>query len=352
MMSLTTFVQAMPKFELNLRLEGSVSAATLLMLAEQNEVLETNAQVDEWTTLLNQPPPHRLGEIVRTTSSWLQQPDDLTRVAYDVGVQLAKQNIRYAEVCVNPALYTNLELEGGGFLAALNDGRDRAERAWKVRMNWILAIPRDEPRRADEYVRLAALVGSKKSGVVGLGLLGDEAAQPIGQFERAFKQAEKKDVNRLPHAGQTRGVEGVRDVLTHLAPQRIANGWGVLDDESVGSLLLAGGVPLVAMPGEARFTEKTPTLADYPLRQMLDAGLVLALGADMPVFYGLNSNELYQAVVDDMGFSVDDLEMLALNTVRASTLPAEDKQAHIEMFTEEYRVLRDQHIEAEVEEQE
>jgi adenosine deaminase len=346
MMSVETYVQAMPKVELNLRLEGGISPATLLMIAEHNEVFESP---DEWAERLDSITPENLHATVHEISSWVQQPDDLTRVVYDLGVSLAKQNIRYAEVNINPSLYTALDIPTEAFFEAANDGRERAERAWNVKMAWILAIPREEPRRSDEFARWAALVTARRNHVVALGLTGDESAQPIGQFERAFRSAEKKEVARVPHAGDVLGAEGVLEAINTLAPVRLADAWGAWESEDAMKLVDEGGITLDLSPAEGIFAGKIESYADFPLRLLLDAGVSVTVGTDMPTVYGVTLSELYQAVVDDCGLTLEELDELALNAVQMSLQADEDKEAMLETFRQEYADLREQHMAAEVE---
>lgn len=67
------------------------------------------------------------------------------------------------------------------------------------------AIPRDEPRRADDLARWVTTAVAKRAGVLGLGLSGREDGQAIGQFERAFRTVEKKE---FPARRPCRGCVG------------------------------------------------------------------------------------------------------------------------------------------------
>jgi adenosine deaminase len=343
-MSLETYIQAMPKVELNIRLEGGVSAETMLMIAEQNEVIDSR---DAGRDKLRKANPVKLLPFAREISTWVQQADDLTRLVYDLGTTLAKQNVRYAEVNINPALYDKIGLQPEEFLATINDGRDRAVRAWGIRLVWILAIPRDEPRRADDYARWSSLVNARKAGIVGLGLVGDEKAQPVGQFERAFHTAEKKGVARLPHAGDHRGGEGVLETINLLLPHRVADGWGVWESREALALLSERSITLDTSMSAALFRRQIASYADYPLRKLYDENVQITLGADMPLFYGASLSDLYRAAVEKCGLTVEELEEIALNAVRASLLPDEEKEALLTAFMAEYDQLRAEHLPAE-----
>src|SRR5215813_9274097 len=101
-MSIESFIRAMPKIELDLQFEGALQRDTLLTIAEENDIPSSLKHFDQWVALLDRPDYAHLDQLMLTVSQWIQQPEDLTRLVYDLGVSLAKQNIRYAEVALNP----------------------------------------------------------------------------------------------------------------------------------------------------------------------------------------------------------------------------------------------------------
>lgn len=343
-MSVESYIRAMPKVELHLHLEGALRKDTLLTIAEQNEIAENLKHFDEWVRLLDTPDYQRLDEIVQTTSLWLKQPDDLTRVVYDLGVALRDQNVRYAEVSVDPVLYTENGISFDQFMSAINDGRSRAERAWGVRMGWIFTIPREQPRKSDDVVRWATSAANRKSGVVGLGLSGREDVQPVGQFERAFHTAEKKLLPRTVHAGDAQAAEGILEAINTLIPDRIYDGWGAADAPDVLNLLVERNISLGVSLAKSLCMGKLASYADYPLRHLYDEGVTLTIGSDMPSFYKSTLSDEYVAVVEHMDFSLEELEELALNAIRTSFLSPEEKESMLASFADEYEQLRAAHI--------
>lgn len=346
-MSIESYVHAMPKVELYLQLEGAVNKDTLLLIADQNDVASSIKRFSDWIKLLDEVDFHRLSEIIQVTGQWIQEPEDLTRIVYDAGVNLAKQNVRYAEICINPTLYMQSGLTFESVMEALIDGQDRVLRGWGVRIAWILSMPRDEPRRGDEIARWATSVAARKAGIVGLGLTGPENAQPAGQFERAFRTADKKGLPQAAQAGDTSGAEGVLEVLNTLEPTRMMDGWGAADAPDVLQKLTADDIPLNISMARALCLGWVARYADYPLQHLYDADVKLVLGAGMPSFYKSTLNDEYVAAVEHCGFSVEELEEIALNAIRYSFLPPEEKEAMLTEFEQAYAQLRTEHITSE-----
>lgn len=343
-MSIEEFVHAMPKAELHVHLEGAMHKDRLLLIAEQNEVASEIKDFEEWVGLLEEPDYSRLREIVAATCQWLKHPDDLAHVTYELGVALAKQNVRYAEVHVNPAHFTEDDWTFEDMIQALNDGRDRAERGWNVQMRWVLTIGRDQPRYADDMVRRAGLASGQATGIVGVDLDGPEGAQPLGQFERAFRTAARKDVIASVHAGDQLGAAGILDALNELAPNRLIDGWGTAESEEVAARLAGDNIPLIVCLAQALKEGWIDNYDAYPLRKLYGDGVPIVLSTAMPSFYGNSLSDEYQIAIEQCGLELEELEEVALNAVRASRLTGEEKAAMVTEFKQEYDRLRESHI--------
>ena len=95
---LERYIEAVPKAELHVHLEGSIQPATLLKLAQQNNVelpAQTVEDLQNWFTFRDF--DHFI-EIYFEISRCLKTSDDYELIAYEFGAQMARQNIRYAEV--------------------------------------------------------------------------------------------------------------------------------------------------------------------------------------------------------------------------------------------------------------
>ncbi len=348
-MSLQSFIQAMPKAELHVQLEGAFQQPTLLMIAEQNDIYETLKHYNDWVALIAEPDYTRLNEIVRMVASWLKIPENLTLLVYELGTGLAKQNVAYAEVGVNLWLYPDMNLSFDDFLAALNDGRDRAQRAWGIDMAWVIDIAREEPRRADDIARWVSTAAARRANVVALGLNGEEKTQAAGQFERAFRAVEKKDLPRVVRAGDDLGAEGVLKAIEALNPNRILDARGVAESPEAIKQMVDNNITAAINLTRAKCQGWVETIADYPLRALYDADVSLVLGSDLPSLYHTTLNDEYIAAVEQGGLSLEELENIALNAVRTSFLAEDAKTEMLNQFTQAYVDLRAEHIEAETE---
>jgi adenosine deaminase len=172
-----------------------------------------------------------------------------------------------------------------------------------------------------------------------LGLGGRESVQPVGQFERPFKTAEKRETGRVVRAGGDELAEGVRGALETLNANRILDGRGIADNPDILALLVERNVPVVLSLTRALKHGWVKNIVDYPLRALYDAGITVVLSSDMPTFYNSSLVQEYETAVENGLISHEELTEIALNAARASFLPQEDKDALVETMRAEYAKL-------------
>lgn len=345
-MSLETYIQAIPKVEVHIHFEGALKRELVERAADQNDISSTmrGREYREWMELLRKPDVKKLDDMARTYASWLKYPEDLSRAVYELGLHLKHQNIRYAEVHINPAIYTDGGMTFEGFLDAINDGRDRVLRGWQVRMNWILTIPRDRPRKGDDISRWVTSATARKGNVIGMGVVGREDLATADQFAKAYAVVEKRDIPTMATArSSTINPEPIRTILHELNPRRLVDVWGITSEPDMLADLVESQLPVVVTPTRELRLNRISQLADYPLRTLMEQ-LPLAIASGMPTFYRTSLNDELIELAKHHALTVDEIETLVLNGVRASFLAAENKEAMIGEFRTHFEALRPQHL--------
>jgi adenosine deaminase len=200
-MSLESFIQAMPKVELHVHLEGSIQPETLLVLARRNGVTlpaETPAGLRTWYNFTDF--PHFI-EIYLAMSSCLRTPDDIELIAREFLSGQAAQNIRYSEVTYTAFThYQERQIPFPDQLAALNRARAWAEAELGVAMGLVIDIPRMITPEEGLLVADWAIAG-QGDGVIAFGLGGPEVGHPPEKFKVAFDRARAAGLPSVPHLG-------------------------------------------------------------------------------------------------------------------------------------------------------
>ncbi len=332
-MGIREFFAAIPKVDLHLQLTGSFVEEGLLMIARQNGVPAETEDFANWENLLVDPDYQRLDELAAEVGSWVRYPEDIARVVYDIGVVLSKAKVIYAEICVAPSEFMQTSsMSIDVFINALNDGRDRALRAWGVDMSWVLCIPCENPRVGDDVARWATSAAAKSGNVVALGLIGEENAQPVGQFKRAFATAHKKETYAVAQVDSSLGFDGLASAIEELEPNRLADTWGIHTNEDSMNLLAESGIPLVVSISRALRLGLVSDATEYPLRTLLDSNLQVMLASGMPQLYKSSLVDEFVMAHEECGLSLAEVIDMARRSIQYSFVDDERKTSLLEDF--------------------
>jgi adenosine deaminase len=343
-MSFESFVEAMPKVELHVHLEGSIRPETLLALARRNRVAlpaDTVEGLRAWYTFTDFP---HFVQIYVAISSCLRTPDDIELIAREFLAGQAAQNIRYSEATYTAFThYAHKSIPFREQLAALNRARSWALDELGVTMGLIIDISRDRPAETGLEVADWA-IAAMGDGVVALGLGGPEVGNPPEKFRAAFERARAAGLPSVPHAGETVGPASVWGALRALDAVRIGHGVRCLEDPALVAELRARQIPLEVCPTSNVCLKVAPSLAEHPLPRLLDEGLYMTINSDDPPMFNTTLNGEYLAVARAFGLGADALERLTLNAVRASLLPAGERAAMEAHFVAEFARLRAEYL--------
>lgn len=345
-MTLESYIRAIPKVDVHIHFEGALKPELIERAADQNDIASTmrGREYREWMELLKKPDIKKLDDMARTYASWLKYPEDLSRAVYEVGLHLHRQNIRYAEVHVNPAIYTDGGMTFEKFLDAINDGRDRVLRGWQVRMDWVLTIPRERPRKGDDISRWVTSATARKGNVIAMGVVGREDLATADQFAKAYSVVEKRDIPTVATArSSTINPEPIRTILHEMNPKRVVDLWNFTTEPDVIAELAERQLPVVVTPTRELRYHRISSIAEYPLRLLMDQ-LTLAIGSGMPMFYRTTLTDELLALAQQHALTPDDVETLVLNGVLASFLAPENKAAMLSDFQAQFAALRQQHL--------
>jgi aminodeoxyfutalosine deaminase len=347
-MSIEQYLRAAPKAELHVHLEGSIRPATLLELARRNGVplpADTVEGLRQWFVYRDF--THFI-EIFVTATRCLRSAEDYELIVYEFGAEMARQNVRYAEVTFSPSTHVWLNRPWEMVFAGLNRGRTRAEADFGVRLRWIFDIVRsmDDPTTLEPkagFVTAVAIDG-KADGVVALGLGGMEDGAPPEPFAPHFERALGAGLRSVPHAGEHAGPASIWGALRSLGAQRIAHGVRAIEDPALIEYLVERRIPLELAPTSNICLGVFPDLAAHPLRRLHEAGVLVTINSDDPPLFNTTLNDEVVLLANAFGLDVETIDAILLNGVRASSLPSDQRAALEAAFHAEMATLKQEHL--------
>lgn len=335
------FIARMPKVELHLHLEGAIAPRTLLELARNNNVEIPARDVSGVEQLFRY---RNFGEFLTVYMSLVRaivSGEDFERLAYELGMTLARQHVLYAEVMLSPMQHLLRGMDMLEAVAGTAAGFARVERETGLVVRLGLDYGRQYgPDLAWRVLEIAQ--AAMAHGVVAWSIGGNEIGHPPEPFAEVFMAAKAAGLRLMAHAGEVVGPASVWGAVDALRAERLGHGIRSIDDPDLVTHLRACGVVLDVCPSSNLCTGAALSWDQHPLRRLYDAGVTLTINTDDPTFFHTTLTDEYRNVVRYFNCGVDDLCTLVTNAVRASFLPEAEKVALLQRVERELSSLRDE----------
>ena len=311
---------SLPKVDLHVHLEGSIRPATLSDLADRYGVTKPQAlSRDRWAFA-------NFSDFIEQyvwSCECLRAPEDFVRIAREFCEDEARQGTRYAEVTFTIASHAVRYADDWDMpIEAVLEGFKAGEETTGVRCRLVLDHARGFPMELADATLEAAL--RHQDGVVALGLGADERFPPE-PYGPVFQRALGAGLHSVPHAGEAAGPASVWGALRSLGAERIGHGVRALEDPLLVAELRDRQVPLEVCVTSNVETAVVPSLGQHPLRQLLDAGLVVTLNSDDPAMFNSPLLGEYELARETFSMTDEELSAIALAGVRASFMESESK---------------------------
>ena len=298
---LSAFIAGLPKVELHVHHVGSASPRAVAALAARHEgstpVPADPELLADYFTFTDF---RHFITVYLSVVDLIRDPDDVRTLTYEVGRDLAVQNVRYAELTVTPYSSVVRGIAAPDFCAAIEDARRAVEAEHGVALRWCFDIPGEAGLDAAD-VTLAVALEQQPDGLVSFGLGGPEFGVPRQAFASHFARARAAGLHCVPHAGESSGPESVRAALDHLGAERIGHGIAAARDPTLMRRLAAEGIPLEVCPTSNVRTRSVASLAEHPLPTLVGAGVRVSINSDDPPMFSTTLNREYAIAADLLG---------------------------------------------------
>ena len=396
------FLEKIPKTDLHLHLDGSLRIGTLIELAKAAKVplpSETEAGLQE---LVFKEKYQDLPDYLRgfgLTCAVLQNPENLERVAYELAIDNIAENVRYIEVRYAPQLHVRPGFSVEEVIECVNRGLARAQkehnnspavrqggeipfhygiitcamRFFNRHMSAYYAqlfdvMPHAPAKEVMAVASLemarsaAALAHQKGIPVVGFDLAGAEAGFPAIDHKEAYQYAHVHFLKKTVHAGEAYGPESIFQAITECHADRLGHGTWLFGADKIKDPAIKDPdyyvKCLVDYIATRRITlEVCPTsnlqtipsiesVADHPLRKMLDANLSVSINTDNRLVSRTSVTRELELVCTHLPVTPAKLRNIILAGFKGSFFgPYGEKRALVRQVINRYDALEKQYLE-------
>ena len=322
-------LETLPKIELHMHLEGSVSPESLIEIAASHNIELPADTVDELrpsvqvhsddVTLVD------FLEKFKVIGKIFKSYEVIEDITYNCLLETAADGVIYTELRFSPFYMARAHaLDPVKVAEAVIKGMNRATCATGMTTQGIVIVERQEP--LTEATAVAALASQFiDRGIIALDLANDECNYPPDPFASVFQSAKATGLKITVHAGEAAGPENIKTAIEDLSADRIGHGVRILQDDEVLKLVLDRRIPL-----ELCFTSNIQTGAiesadSYPLKRLLELNVPITVNTDDPAISGISLTDDFEKLIQAADLSLRDIETLLANSAKAAFIPADNQ---------------------------
>lgn len=270
------FLQAMPKADLHLHLDGSLRPEGLIEMAKRSNIELPSYTVDGLYDLVFKESYNNLGEYLngfQYTCAVLRDMENLEQASYELAVDNLAEGVNYIEVRFAPQLMMDPArgIDFDTVMHTTNRGLARAKAEYNnssavkngdkppfdygiincaMRMfgkkgfspyyTQLFQMLRDhEPKQviktaAMEMIRASVRLRDEEGlPIVGLDIAGQEMGYPAHDFKEVYEYAHQNFLLKTVHAGEAYGAESIFEALTQCYADRLGHGYSLFSPEMI-----------------------------------------------------------------------------------------------------------------------
>jgi len=321
------YIEATPKTELHLHIEGTLEPKHMFKLAKQNNVLIPYNNIEEVKSAYNFKNLNSFLNIYYEGSKVLINEKDFFDLTWAYVLKCKENNVVHTEIFFDPQTHVS---RGVKFDAVIN-GIHKAFKKAKKELNLSSKVIMCFLRHLDEKsaFKILDLALNHKDKIIGIGLDSSETDNPPRKFKNLFKKAISEGFLTVAHAGEEGPPEYIWEAINLLKVKRIDHGVQCINDKKLVSKLRVLQIPLTVCPLSNVKLCVFKDLKEHNLKKMLNKGLLVTVNSDDPAYFGGYINKNLIEIQAALNLSMKDVKTLIINSFKSSFLEKKEKKEWI-----------------------
>lgn len=315
---LATFLAGLPKCELHLHLEGTLSPELKLALAERNGVDIGQSTVAEVEATYAFDSLASFLAVYYPAMQVLLTEEDFRDLAFAYLTKAHSQGVRHVEMFFDPQAHTGRGVPFDTIIRGYRRAIVEARREFGISAELILCFLRD---LSAEFA-MATLMESLpyKDWIIGIGLDSDERDNPPSKFAAVYARARAEGFLLTMHCDidQQNSIEHIRQALEDIGVDRIDHGTNIVEDPRLVDFVRTKGIGLTCCPVSNRFV--TADMKANEIVSLLRAGVKVTVNSDDPAYFGGYVADNFAALAGEIDVTVEELVAIARNSFEVAWL--------------------------------
>ena len=327
MINAIELIQALPKAELHVHIEGTFEPELMFAIAQRNQIQIPYQSVEEVKQAYNFHNLQSFLDIYYAGANVLVHEQDFYDLAWAYFEKCAEDKVVHTEMFFDPQTHTERGVEFATVIAGLKRACQDAQQKLGISSQLIMCFLRHlSEEKAFETLEQALPF---KDEIIAVGLDSSEVGHPPAKFERVFAKAREEGFLIVAHAGEEGPPEYVWEALDLLKVNRIDHGVRSEEDKQLMARLIAEKMPLTVCPLSNLKWCVVKDMKEHNICRLLQQGVHVTVNSDDPSYFGGYMNDNFIAIQQALDLSNEELKQLAINSFEASFISDQEKQKWI-----------------------
>ena len=309
-------MENLKKVELHLHLDGSVRPSTIASILNMDEQdirkkMCTNKDTKDLKDYLSK---------FDLPISVMQTKENLTRISYELALDLKQDNVIYAEIRFAPLFHTKQGLTIDEVIIAVLDGLKQVP----VKTNLILCMMRGSSYE-NNYKVIETAYKFLNKGVVGIDLAGDEKNYPVDNYKDLFEIAKNKKIPFTIHAGEADDYRSIDNAIK-LGAKRIGHGVRAIENDNTIKLIKENNITLEVCPISNIDTKIYKNIKEHPIKKLYDENISITISTDNRTVSNTTLNDTYKILQNTFNFTKEDFIKTNQNAIKAAFISDKEKE--------------------------
>ena len=328
-------ILGIPKAELHVHIEGTLEPELLFEIAARNAVKLKYDSVEDLRKAYHFNNLQEFLDIYYAGADVLLFEQDFFDLTMAYLRRMRSEQVVHAEIFFDPQTHTARGVSFETVITGIRRAVEEARQEWGMSVTIIMCFLRHLSEESAQQTLDQAL--PYKQYIPAVGLDSSERGHPPAKFERVFARALEEGFITVAHAGEEGPAAYVRDALDLLHISRIDHGIRSLEDPALVSELAERQIALTLCPLSNQKLQVIPDLRNYPLRKMLENGMLVMINSDDPAYFGGYVVDNFLALDEALDLTPHEIHLLARNSFVASFLSEKEQSDYLNRVDHFYR---------------
>lgn len=333
-MSIEETIKSLPKVEQHVHIVGSVRPETLLWLIGQSDLNLPYETLDDLNDFYAYRDFDHFLNIYSTVNDLITHEKYYETITYEMLQNQHSCGVRHVECIFSAYDHMDRGLSFKDMVFYINKAIRKAQRDFGLSCNIRVDLVRNYGPEVGRKVLHE--IQSNRDNIVAIDTGGTEEGYSPRLYASVYKAARDQGLRLVAHQGEAAGVDYVWECLDYLKPERLGHGVAAAKDPALLTAIAKQGVSIETCPISNLRTGAVKLLRDHPIRAFMNAGIKVSVNTDDPPMFGTDMNNEYLHLNKELGFTVDELFKISLDSIQTSFISDDEKKMLTKSFVEEY----------------